>query len=70
MTKTNNTQKSTRLSLGKNSCVECDKKFLIEEQELVMPGTKDLESVYCPHCGSYNGDVFVNGIASLKKIEE
>jgi DNA-directed RNA polymerase subunit RPC12/RpoP len=59
-----------RLSLGKNTCSDCKKDYIVSEQELPMPGTKDLESVYCPYCSAYNGEVFINGLASTRKIDE
>ena len=62
-------QKTPRLSLGKNTCVNCGKEFVVEENQLSMPGTKDFESVFCPYCEFYNGEVFINGIAQTRKIE-
>ncbi len=70
MTKTDNTQNPIRLSIGKNTCKECNMNFIVEEHELEMPGTKDLEPVHCPYCGRYNGEIFVNGIVFCKKIDE
>ncbi|MBN2589474.1 MAG: hypothetical protein JXA96_06405 [Sedimentisphaerales bacterium] len=63
-------QKMPRLSLGKNTCSKCGKDFIAEENKLAMPGTKDLESVICPYCGTYNGDVFINGIVFTRKIDQ
>jgi hypothetical protein len=63
-------EKAPRLSLGKNTCINCGKDFVVKEHKLDMPGTKDLESVFCPYCESYNGEVFINGIVHASKIEE
>lgn len=63
-------KKATRLYLGKTTCSECGKAFIVSEYELSMPGTKDLESVYCPYCNTYNGEVFINGLARSSKIDE
>jgi DNA-directed RNA polymerase subunit RPC12/RpoP len=62
-------KKAPRLHLGKNTCSECGKDFIVAEHELEMPGTKDLESVFCPYCNTYNGEVFINGIARAEKVE-
>lgn len=63
-------QKAPRLGLGKNTCSKCGKDFIVNEHELAMPGTKDLESVFCPYCEAYNGEVFINGTAYAQKIDE
>jgi hypothetical protein len=63
-------EKAPRLSLGKSACSKCGKDFIIYEDELNMPGTKDLESVFCPYCNTYNGEVFINGIARTRKIDK
>lgn len=61
-------QKETRLSLGENICPKCQSKFILEERKLAMPGTKDLESVFCPYCKAYCGEVFINGIVHAREI--
>lgn len=58
-----------RLWPGKNTCSRCSKDFIIQEQGLPFPGTKDLEFVLCPHCNAYNGDVFINGLVRTVKID-
>ena len=63
-------RKAPRLSLGKNICSNCGKAFMAIEHELQMPGTKDFESVFCPYCDTYNGEVFINGTVHTRKIEE
>lgn len=63
-------KKATRLHLGKTTCSECGKTFIVSENELPMPGTIDLESVYCPYCNTYNGEVLLNGTARSSKIDE
>lgn len=62
-------KKAPRLYLGKNTCSECGKSFIIAENKLEMPGTKDLESVCCPYCNTNNGEVFINGTVRIEKIE-
>jgi hypothetical protein len=59
-----------RLGLGKNTCSNCNQDFIVYEYPLAMPGTKDLESVYCPYCETYNGEVFINGLALTKKSKD
>lgn len=63
-------QKAPRLSIGRNTCSTCGKDFIVIEHKLVMPGTKDLESVSCPYCNAYNGEVFINGFPFTQKIDE
>jgi len=63
-------QKAPRLGLGKHTCTKCDKDFIIGENKLAMPGTKDLESVFCPYCETHNGEVFINGTVYTRKIDE
>lgn len=69
----NPTEKSSpspHLTLGKNICSVCGKAFVLSEYELSMPGTQDLESVYCPYCNVYNGEVFINGLARTEKADD
>ena len=61
-------KKAPRLRLGKNTCSNCDKDFTVKENELPMPGTKDYESVFCPYCEVYNGEVYINGTVYTEKI--
>lgn len=63
-------RKAPRLYLGKNTCSNCGKDFILKENKLPMPGTKDLESVFCPYCKVYNGEVILNGTAYTEKIGE
>jgi DNA-directed RNA polymerase subunit RPC12/RpoP len=71
-TKTMNEQfpKAPRLNLGKNTCSTCGKVFIVTENDLPLPGTKDTEPVNCPYCGEFIGEVFVNGFVAVKKIAE
>jgi hypothetical protein len=70
-TKDSNEQfkKAPRLGLGENTCNNCLRKFIVGENKLPMPGTKDFESVYCPYCKTYNGDVFINGNVYTRIID-
>jgi hypothetical protein len=63
-------QKAPRLNLGKNACQGCNKDFIVTEHEFKMPGTQDLESVTCPYCNAYNGEVFINGTVLTRKFSE
>ncbi len=63
-------RKAPRLHLGKHTCTNCDKDFIIGENKLPMPGTKDFESVVCPYCKAYNGEVIINGTVYTRKIDE
>ncbi len=63
-------RKAPRLCVGINTCSKCGKDFILTENKLPMPGTKDFESVFCPYCKAYNGEVFLNGLAHTRKIDE
>jgi DNA-directed RNA polymerase subunit RPC12/RpoP len=62
--------KAPRLSLGRNKCTTCGKEFIVDEHKLEMPGTQELESINCPYCNAYNGEIFINGTVYTRKIEE
>jgi DNA-directed RNA polymerase subunit RPC12/RpoP len=42
-------------------CNSCKKPFNVSEHELAMPGTKELESIFCPYCNHLNREEICNG---------
>lgn len=49
--------------------VECRRPFSVSEYQLGMPGTKDRESISCPHC-HHSYERMSNGFFQTSKLSE
>jgi predicted Zn finger-like uncharacterized protein len=43
-------------------CPHCARLFMVREQKLGMPGTKEREDVNCPHCHQTARTEVINGL--------